>query len=72
MSGDGQGGQDLSGRGSGADDLTCASCGRALDGDRDEDPVGNAGEPICGECVREANFFDLDIADGELDDQIDA
>ena len=48
----------------------CASCGRALDGDPDEDPIGNAGEPQCGECVRSTNFTAMDYADGELDDVI--
>lgn len=48
----------------------CASCDRALDGDPDEDPTGNAGEPRCGECVRNTNFVAMDYADGELDDRI--
>jgi hypothetical protein len=52
--------------------LACATCGRALDGvDPDEDEVGDAGRPICGECARERDFFDLDLADGELDGDID-
>jgi hypothetical protein len=50
--------------------VRCASCGHALDGDPDEDPTGDAGLPICGECARSRDFFVLDIADGELDDQI--
>ena len=33
--------------------LRCATCGRVLDGDPDEDPTGDAGRPICGECARE-------------------
>lgn len=50
----------------------CATCGIALDGiDPDEDPTGDAGQPICGNCDRERNFFDLEIADGELDGSID-
>ena len=54
------------------DDLVCATCGRALDGDGDEDPTGDAGRPICGECARERDFFVLDVADGELDGRIGA
>jgi hypothetical protein len=53
------------------DELTCATCDRALDGDPDEDPTGNAGRPICGECARERDFFVMDVADGELDGRID-
>ena len=49
----------------------CATCDRALDGDPDEDEGGDAGRPICGECARERDFFVMDIADGELDGQID-
>ena len=54
------------------DAMPCATCGRALDGDRDEDPTGDAGRPICGECARERDFFVLDQADGVLDGSIDA
>ncbi len=53
------------------DVLYCASCGRALDGDPDEDPTGDAdGRPICGECYRERDFFVMDAADGKLDGRI--
>jgi hypothetical protein len=52
------------------DAVICVSCGHALGGDPDEDPTGDAGLPICGECARSRDFFVLDIADGELDDQI--
>lgn len=34
----------------------CATCHQALDGDPDEDPTGDAGLPICGECERARNF----------------
>ena len=52
--------------------VICATCGTALDGlDRDEDPTGDRGRPICGNCDRERNFFDMDSADRELDDEID-
>lgn len=53
------------------DDLRCASCGRALNGDSDEDPTGDVGLPLCGECCRERDFFVLDAADGELDGDIE-
>ena len=53
-----------------AESTTCATCGRALDGDPDEDLAGDAGRPICGECARERDFFVMDIADGELDGRI--
>lgn len=49
----------------------CMTCGRALDGDPDEDRTGDAGRPICGGCARERDLFVLDIADGELDGRID-
>ena len=48
----------------------CMTCGPALDGDPDEDATGDAGQPICGNCARERDFFVLDIADGELDGEI--
>lgn len=52
--------------------LRCATCDRALDGDPDEEPAGDAGRPICGECRREREFFVIDAADGTLDGQWDA
>ena len=39
--------------------------------DPDEDEVGDRGLPICGECARERDFIVMDIADGELDHEID-
>jgi hypothetical protein len=42
--------------------LHCATCGAELDGDPDEDPTGDAGRPICGECERNRDFLALDIA----------
>ena len=48
--------------------LYCATCGAALDGDPDEDPTGDAGRPICGECERNRDFLALDVGDGVLDD----
>jgi hypothetical protein len=51
---------------------TCRTCGTPLDGeDPDEDPTGDAGEPICGNCDREREFFDLDVMDGHLDGRLD-
>jgi hypothetical protein len=52
------------------DEIRCASCGYVLDGDPDEDPIGDAGLPICGECARSRDFFVMDVADGSLDDRI--
>ena len=51
--------------------LPCATCGRALDGDPDEVPAGDAGQPICGECYRERDFVLMDAADSVLDGEID-
>ena len=48
--------------------VTCATCGVPLDGDPDEDPTGDAGLPICGECERNRDFLALDMLDGDLDD----
>lgn len=36
--------------------LICATCGRSLERDPDDDPTGDAGRPICGECYREREF----------------
>jgi hypothetical protein len=45
------------------DAVVCATCGRALDGfDPDEDELGDAGQPICGECSRERDFIDFEVA----------
>ncbi len=52
-------------------EIRCATCGRTLDGDADEDAAGDAGRPICGECARERHWFDLDAMDGGLDGRID-
>lgn len=53
-------------------DGVCATCGRPLTGlDPDEDEVGDAGLPICGECARERDFFDLEIEMQEAHDQSD-
>lgn len=34
----------------------CATCGLALDGDPDDEPAGDAGMPICGDCNRARDF----------------
>jgi hypothetical protein len=36
--------------------LECATCGRALDGDPEDDPLGENGLPMCGLCNRGRNF----------------
>jgi hypothetical protein len=51
--------------------LRCATCGSPLTGDPDEDPTGDAGMPICGNCARERDFFDIDMLDGVLDGRLD-
>jgi hypothetical protein len=52
--------------------IWCTTCGHALDGlDPDEDPTGDAGQPICGECARATHFQVLDVMDGTLDGRID-
>ena len=47
--------------------LACASCGRPLGDDPEDDPEGDAGLPICGECDRARNF-DLIRDAEEVDD----
>lgn len=51
--------------------LFCAGCGAPLIGDPDEDPTGDAGMPICGNCARERDFFVMDISDGVEDGNAD-
>jgi len=36
----------------GWDGVTCATCGTTLGSDPDDELDGDAGLPICGECVR--------------------
>ena len=46
--------------------LRCATCGALLVGDPDEDPTGDRGQPICGECERGRTFdADLQLMDPE-------
>jgi hypothetical protein len=51
--------------------LRCANCGSPLNGDPDEDPTGDAGMPICGNCARERDWFDIEVfedgSQGDLD-----
>ena len=51
--------------------LFCASCAAPLTGDPDEDPSGDAGMPICGNCARERDFFAMDMLDGVEDGNVD-
>lgn len=52
--------------------LICASCSTLLTGsDPDEDPTGDAGMPICGNCAREREFFVMDMVDGVEDGNMD-
>jgi hypothetical protein len=48
----------------------CATCGTALGDDVEDEPFGDAGRPICGECNRSRNFdvdleFELDADDAD-------
>ena len=46
--------------------MRCASCGALLGGDPEDDPTGDDGRPICGECARERDFdVDLQLMDEE-------
>ena len=40
----------------GWDGVTCATCGRPLGTDPEDELDGDAGRPICGECYRAQNF----------------
>lgn len=55
--------------------LACIRCGRELAGDPDDEPSGDAGQPLCGECRRTRDFeADLqwaDARDGSLDGTIE-
>jgi hypothetical protein len=52
--------------------LICGGCGRPLLGDPEDDPAGENGLPLCGDCNRARNF-DADweyasfVLDGEGD-----
>ena len=53
----------------------CRECGRPLGDDPDDELIGDAFGPLCGECVRvrefESDLMFLDSSDGSLDDEID-
>ncbi len=53
--------------------LFCMACSTPLHGDPDEDPTGEAGMPICGNCARERAWFDIEMGLTEhvLDDDMD-
>jgi hypothetical protein len=51
--------------------LFCAAYGTPLTGDPDEDPSGDAGMPICGNCARERDFFVMDMMDHVEDGNMD-
>jgi hypothetical protein len=36
--------------------LRCQTCGKILGLDAEDEPTGDAGGPICGECNRSRNF----------------
>jgi hypothetical protein len=40
--------------------LACATCGQPLGTDPEDEPDGDAGLPICGECNRERNFVAIE------------
>ncbi len=43
--------------------LICTSCGRPLEDDDEDEPEGDAGQPICGECNRARNFDAIERED---------
>jgi hypothetical protein len=47
--------------------LRCQACGRALGGDPEDDPMGENGQPLCGECNRARNF-DVELEELSEDD----
>jgi hypothetical protein len=40
--------------------LACATCDRPLGTDPEDEPAGDTGLPICGECNRERNFVAIE------------
>jgi hypothetical protein len=42
------------------DEVLCATCGKPLGNDPEDEPEGDAGLPICGECNRSRNFDALE------------
>lgn len=52
----------------------CVTCGRPLDGDLEDEPFGDAGRPICGECNRARNFDaieEFELVDADDSDEHD-
>jgi hypothetical protein len=49
------------GRENDSDVPACASCGRPLGADPDDDPAGESGLPLCGECNGARNFDALEV-----------
>jgi hypothetical protein len=50
--------------------VECVACGRPLTDDPDDDPIGEAGLPLCGACNRARNFDAIEepaslVSDGE-------
>lgn len=45
------------------DELECATCGRVLGTDEEDEPDGDAGQPICGECNRARNFDAIELVE---------
>jgi hypothetical protein len=49
--------------------LVCERCGHVVDGVDPDDEVDSLGRPICGECARERDSIDFEIADNhDIDD----
>lgn len=55
--------------------LHCLRCARPLGDEPEDDPIGDALGPLCGECVRvrefEADLMYLDSSDESLDGEIE-
>ena len=49
------------------DELECATCGRVLGTDPEDEPEGDAGMPICGECNRSRNFDAIELVEWDED-----
>ena len=52
--------------------LACATRGRPLGGDPEDEPAGDADLPICGECNRERNFAAIGEVEGCSSFMVDA
>ncbi len=47
----------------GEEAIECATCGRELGTDPEDEPDGDAGMPICGECNRARNFDAIELVE---------